>query len=139
MDVTNILDVSASGLTAARIRLETVSANLANAKTTRTPGGGPYQRIVPIFESTEVDPFGDALERVVSGVSVADLRQIPGGTAVYEPTHPDANAQGYVMYPDIDPLHEMVDLMLTSRAYEANAKVADTTYELMQRALEIGR
>ncbi len=140
MDLVDTFNISASGLTAQRVRLQTISSNLANARTTRSDGGGPYQRRAPIFEAQPIDSFGSSLDRVLSSVKVSGVDVASGpGRRVYDPSHPDADASGHVTYPDIDILHEMVDLMTASRSYEANANVLDTTSELATRALQIGR
>lgn len=141
MDILDTLQISASGLAAERIRLQSIASNLANARTTRSEdGSGPYQRRVPVFTATEVDPFGSTLDRELAGVAVTDVHVDPSeGRAVYDPSHPDADADGFVRYPNVDVLGEMVDLMTTSRSYEANANVLDTTRELAMRALDIGR
>jgi len=140
MDFLDTFDISGSGLSAERIRLQTIAANLANARTTRTAEGGPYQRRTPLFEAVPMDPFGDQLEQAMARVNVTDINVTQGaGRLVYEPSHPDANADGYVLYPDINLLSEMVDMMTTSRSYEANANAIDVTRELANRALEIGR
>ncbi|MEQ1564124.1 MAG: flagellar basal body rod protein FlgC [Myxococcota bacterium] len=140
MDILDTLQISASGLAAERVRLQSIASNLANARTTRTEEGGPYQRRAPVFEAVAPDPFASAFERQLAEVQVTEVAVTSGrGRAVYEPGHPDADAEGYVLYPDIDVLHEMVDLMTTSRSYEANANVLDTTRQLALRALEIGR
>lgn len=139
MDFLDAFNVSASGLTAERTRLHTVSSNLANARTTRTAEGGPYQRKSPVFEAVPVDPFGDALDRAVAGVRVADIQSQPGeGARVHDPSHPDADAEGFVTMPDIDILQEMVDLMGASRAYEANLNALSATRDMALHALEIG-
>lgn len=140
MDFLDTFDISGSGLSAERIRLQTIAANLANARTTRTAEGGPYQRRTPLFEAEPMNPFGDQLEQAMARVNVTDINVTQGaGRLVYEPSHPDANADGYVLYPDINLLSEMVDMMTTSRSYEANANAIDVTRELANRALEIGR
>ena len=140
MDFLDTFDISSSGLSAERIRLQTIAANLANARTTRTPEGGPYQRRTPVFEAEPFDPFGSALDQAMARVNVTDINVSEGaGRLVYEPGHPDANPDGYVLYPDINLLSEMVDMMTTSRSYEANANALDVTRELANRALEIGR
>lgn len=140
MDLIDTFNISASGLAAQRVRLQTISSNLANARTTRTDGGGPYQRRAPIFESQAIDRFGSQLDRALSSVNISgiDVANSPG-RLMHDPTHPDADANGNVLMPDIDILHEMVDLMTASRSYEANANVLDTTSELADRALQIGR
>ncbi len=140
MDLLTTFDISASALSAERLRLQTIAANLANARTTRTEEGGPYQRRSPIFIADPVDPFGDQLDRQLARVQVADIDVTEGaGRWVHEPGHPDANAEGNVLYPDINIMMEMVDMMTTQRSYEANANVLDVTRELAQRSLEIGR
>ena len=113
MDFLTALDIGASGLTADRTRINTISMNLANAKTTRTPQGGPYRRRTVVQAATDVDdPFSvhmrSALDRELKGVRVMavtmDKRPLK---QVYEPGHPDANAEGYVSYPDINVVEEM--------------------------------
>jgi flagellar basal-body rod protein FlgC len=141
LDILDTFQISASGLAAERVRLQSIASNLANARTTRTEDGqGPYQRRTPVFEAVGLNDFSDLFDKQLSEVQVTDVRVDPSpGKAVYDPGHPDANAEGYVMYPDVDVLHEMVDLMTTSRTYEANANVVDVTREMAMQALEIGR
>ena len=141
MDILDTLQISASGLAAERTRLQAIASNLANARVTRTADGvGPYQRRSLEFEAEPLDAFGDLFDRELSEVRVTDVIVANSlGTAVYDPAHPDADSSGYVHYPDINMLDEMVDLMTTSRSYEANANVLDTTKELAMRALQIGR
>lgn len=139
-DLLSTFDVASSGLAAERLRLQTIATNMANAKTTRTADGGPYQRRVPVFEASPLDPFGDELSRAAARVDVKGI-ETDGRPPlrVYDPGHPDADATGYVSYPDINVLQEMVDLMTTSRTYEANASVVEATRDMALRALEIGR
>lgn len=140
MDILDTMQISASGLTAERVRLQSVASNLANARTTRTEDGGPYQRRVPVFQSVPATTFGSVFERELSSVTVADVYVQPSeGRIVHEPGHPDADADGNVRYPDVDVLREMVDLMNTSRTYEANASVLETTRSLAMRAIELGK
>lgn len=132
--------IAASGLGAERLRLETVATNLANARTTRTAEGGPFQRRMPVFRAVELEPFGVELDAAVRRVEVAEVVVDPRPPRrEYDPGHPDADAEGYVAYPDIDVLAEMVDLMTTQRAYEANANVVEATREMAMTALGIGR
>ncbi len=139
-DVIDTFNVAASGLAAERLRLQTIATNMANARTTRTAAGGPFQRQVPTFEAQQVDPFGDELDRATSRVVVTGIGSDGRPPVrVYDPTHPDADATGYVSYPDIDVMQEMVDLMTTNRAYEANSSVVEATRDMSLRALEIGR
>jgi flagellar basal-body rod protein FlgC len=140
MDLLDTFQISSSGLVAERVRLQAVASNLANARTTRTAEGGPYQRRSPVFEAAPMATFGDSLERELSMVEVTDVRVATSeGRRMFEPGHPDADADGYVTYPDIDVLHEMVDMMTSSRSYEANVNVLETTRNLALRALDIGR
>jgi flagellar basal-body rod protein FlgC len=139
-DLIDTFNVAGSGLAAERLRLQTIATNMANARTTRTPEGGPYQRRVPVFRAVEVDPFGDELERAVARVEVDGI-QTDGRAPqrIYDPSHPDAGPDGYVLMPDINVMQEMVDMMTTSRTYEANASAVEATRDMALRALEIGR
>ena len=145
MDIMTAFDISASGLAADRTRINTISMNLANAKTTRTPLGGPYRRRTVVQQTADVDdPFSvhmqSALDRSVKGVRVMavtmDNRPFK---RVYEPGNPDANAEGYVMYPDIIVVEEMANLMTAQRNYEANVTTVDAVKGMYVKALEIGK
>ena len=145
MDFMTAFDISASGLSADRTRINTISMNLANAKTTRTPQGGPYRRRSVVQQTADVDdPFSihmrSALDRAVQGVRVSavtmDNRPFK---RVYEPGNPDANAEGYVMYPDINVVEEMANLMTAQRNYEANVTTVDAVKCMYIKALDIGR
>ena len=145
MDFMTAFDISASGLSADRTRINTISMNLANAKTTRTVQGGPYRRRSVVQQATDVDdPFSihmrSALDREVQGVRVSavtmDNRPFK---RVYEPGNPDANAEGYVMYPDINVVEEMANLMSAQRNYEANVTTVDAVKGMFIKALDIGR
>ncbi|GAB1410719.1 flagellar basal body rod protein FlgC [Desulfovibrionales bacterium] len=145
MDFMTAIDVGASGLKAERTRLNVISMNLANAKTTRTVEGGPYRRKEVVFKESDLgSPFSgamqSALDKEVKGVRVAlvqnderPLRQ------VYEPNHPDANEEGYVSYPDINIVEEMTNMMAAMRSYEANVSTISTAKTMFAKALEIGR
>lgn len=140
MDLIDTFNISTSGLAAQRVRLQTIASNMANARTTRTEDGTPYQRQVPVFQAEHLDTFGTALDRQLASVKITSIDQAQTeGRWEYDPTHPDADADGMVLMPDIDILHEMVDLMTASRAYEANATVVTATREMAMNALEIGR
>ena len=139
-DVIDTFNVAASGLSAERLRLQTIATNMANARTTRTEEGGAYQRRVPVFEAVSVDRFGDMLDRETQRVVVSAIET--DGSApqpVFDPSHPDADAEGYVAYPNVNILEEMVDLMTTARTYEANLKVLSTTQQMANQAIELGR
>ncbi|RRD71074.1 MULTISPECIES: flagellar basal body rod protein FlgC [unclassified Desulfovibrio] len=145
MDFMTAFDISASGLSADRTRINTISMNLANAKTTRTPQGGPYRRRSVLQQTADVDdPFSihmrSELDRAVQGVRVMavtmDTRPFK---RVYEPGHPDANEEGYVLYPDINVVEEMANLMTAQRNYEANVTTVEALKGMYVKALEIGR
>ena len=145
MEINSTLAVSASALRAERMRLDTIASNLANANTTRTPEGGPYKRRSVVFEAETFDsPFADTLatlgdEARPQGVAVTDVIEDPTPPRmVYEPGHPDANAEGYVAYPNVNAMLEVVDLMAATRAYEANVQVIAATKRLAEAALSIG-
>lgn len=136
MSIFSNFGISASGLTAQRLRMDTIANNIANIETTRTPEGGPYQRQVPLFASRESQETGQP----GGGVRVqALLRDQSPFKRVYEPGHPDADEEGYVLMPNVELVKEMVDMIDASRAYEANVTALNTAKEMAQRALEIGR
>lgn len=140
MNLLDTLEVTASGLTAQRLRLQTLASNMANARTTRTDEGGPYKRQMPVLEAVHDRPFGTSLEREIARVevvAVAESDEPP--LMVYDPGHPDADGEGYVAYPNVNILEEMVDLMTTSRTFEANANVLEVTEMMANTAIEIGR
>ncbi|MFO0676822.1 MAG: flagellar basal body rod protein FlgC [Polyangiaceae bacterium] len=135
------MEVAASGLSAERSRMNVVASNLANAKTTRTAEGTPYKRLDPTFRSTRVggDSF-DPILRNVSSVAMTGVREDPRpGASVYEPGHPDADAKGYVVYPNVNVVTEMVNLMTASRAYEAGVTSIETIKSMARAALKIGQ
>ena len=140
MNLLDTLQVTVSGLTAQRLRLQTVASNMANARTTRTEEGGPYRRQVPVFEAVRDDPFGSDLDRAMARVEVMGVVETDDPPVmVHDPGHPDADAEGYVAYPNVNVLEEMVDMMTTARSYEANANVLEVTDSMANTALEIGR
>ncbi len=142
MDFLSALRISGSGLAAERVRVNLASSNLANAESTRGPDGEPYKRLDPVLEAV---PFGDSLAQAGAGaatvgVRVAEIAQDAGpGRRVYSPSHPDADAQGFVTFPNVNPIHEVVNLMTASRAYDANASAVETLKTMAQRALDIAR
>ncbi len=137
------LDISSSGLTAERLRMDTISNNIANANVTRTEDGGPYKRQMPVFSVRNVNARFFASkslnDSIPSGVSVVGIDQDDSeARVVYDPAHPDANAEGYVSYPNVNVVREMVDMITCSRAYEANVTAMNSAKNMMLRALEIG-
>ncbi len=143
MDFLSALRISASGLAAERVRVNLASSNLANAESTRGPDGKPYQRLDPVLQAV---PFDEALAGATgagpraAGVQVAAIAQDASpGRRVFDPSHPDADAQGFVVLPNVNPIHEVVNLMSASRAYDANASAVETLKTMAQRALDIAR
>jgi flagellar basal-body rod protein FlgC len=117
-------------------RMNVAASNLANASTTRTPGGGPYQRKDVVVQSAPMPDAG-------AGVNGAIVQQITPDTAPprleHDPGHPDADARGYVAYPNVNPVEEMVDMITASRAYEAGVTALTTAVSMAESALGIGR
>jgi flagellar basal-body rod protein FlgC len=137
-----MLDLSGHALTAERQRAEVVTANLANAETTRTPEGGPYVRKHVVFATDAPSTFGTALnsaiERNVRGVHVAAV--IPDNTVPvkrFDPGHPDADADGFVSLPAINPVEEMVDLMGAVRSYQLNTSAIQATKSMITESFQI--
>ena len=140
MGLLDTLQITASGLTAQRLRLQTVASNMANARTTRTEEGGPYKKQMPLLEAVRDEPFGSEMDRAMARVEVMGVVESEAPPVmVHDPGHPDADADGYVAYPNVNVLEEMVDLMTTARTYEANANVLEMTDMMANTALEIGR
>ena len=141
MSLLTAIDINASGLMAQRKRVEVATSNLANAQTTRTENGGPYRRKDVVFQPASFDTaldaeMGNSLEGVkVSGV-VED--QTPFDRQ-YQPGHPDADAEGYVLYPNVNAMQEMANLMSAARSYEANIASINILKTMLQRTLDIGR
>lgn len=139
--VFSAMEVAASGLTAERSRMNTVASNLANARTTRTEEGGPYKRIDPIFRAQPAAGSAtDPVMRAIKRVEVSGMREDPApGQLVYDPGHPDANAEGYVELPNVNVVTEMVNMMTASRAYEAGVTSIESLKSMARAALKIGR
>jgi flagellar basal-body rod protein FlgC len=172
MNLFGVMDVSASALRAERVRAEVVASNMANAETTRTPDGGPYQRHHVVFEAQSGGSFQESLVSQMNGgtgsfgsgfkSAIADgfngsssdgltaVNGAPGGVAVtgvisdasaplmrYDPQHPDAGANGFVAYPDINPLTEMVDLMGATRSYGMNASAITAEKGMISSSLDL--
>ena len=144
MGLMTALEVSASGLTAQRRRLELLVSNLVNANTTEAPGKEPFRRKDVVFTATVPEQtFGstfDAALAAVRGVEISDVvtdRKEP--IKRYEPGHPNADKDGYVLYPNINSIEEMVNILSTSRSYEANLQAVTTAKDMAQKTLEIIR
>ena len=143
MDFDSSMKISASGLAANRTWLNVLSANLANVNTTKSSDGKPYQRRTVMYEST---PFAQSMDDELGmrdqlqKVEVTDI--LPDGRdfkEVYDPGHPDANAQGLVLMPNINPVEEMANLVNASRSYEANLAALNTAKHLALKAMDIGK
>lgn len=165
MNLFGLLDVSASALQAQRVRAEVVASNMANAETTRTADGGPYRRHHVVFSAGDANSFGAQLLSAngtgqgsllggggltTDGLSLGSGESPSGGVSVagviedastpqmrYDPTHPDAGADGFVAYPDINPLTEMVDLMGATRSYGLNASAVQAEKGMLSASLEL--
>ena len=142
MNLFGILELSGSALGAERQRAEVVASNMANAQTTRTPAGGPYRRQLVIFQSQRVPRFSLALaglqRETSSAVRVAAVVSDQRPAVLrFEPGHPDANTQGYVAYPQVDPIEEMTDLLGAVRAYELNASAVQATKVMITQSLSL--
>ena len=140
------LRVSSSGMTAQRMRMNTISSNIANINTTRTPEGGPYRRKDVVFESMpDAKSFGDILsasspKAEVQRVQVTDvLSDTKAPLLKYEPDNPDANEEGYVAYPNINLMEEMTNMIQATRAYEANVSAMQSAKDMALSSLEIAR
>ena len=163
MQIFDTLDISATGLSAQRRKLTAIASNIANVDTTRTDEGGPYKRRrVVMMEAPKLTKFSTMLEEhksrllrtehkhmmegephpaelfVGSGVLTQEVREEPvKPRLVFDPNHPDAREDGYVVYPDINVITEMVDMISASRAYEANATVLNAAKDMVNRSLDI--
>jgi flagellar basal-body rod protein FlgC len=144
MDFFSAMNISASGLAAEQTRVNLATSNLANAESTRGPDGTPYKRQDPVLEAQSFESaLGDAVGAggpPQMGVHVARVQedQTPG-RRVYSPGHPDADADGFVTFPNVNPIHEVVNLMSASRSYDANATAIETLKTMAGRALDIAK
>jgi flagellar basal-body rod protein FlgC len=145
MDIFTTFNVAASGLKAQTTRLNTISANLANAETTSTPEGGPYKKKSVVFQSDSQpfkQHFANSLQAQsqVQGVKVAKIIEDNNPPQrIYDPSHPDAKEDGYVEMPNISIMKEMVDMSSATRSYEANTTTIKSAKRMAMKALEIGR
>jgi len=145
MGVFDMLAISASALSAERQRAEVTSANLANAETTRTEAGGPYVRKEVVFGSSSSSPFRTVLNQTGhfahAPAGTVELKQVINDTTPpvkrYEPGNPDADEGGFVEYPSINPVSEMVDLMSAVRAYQLNASAVTAAKQMIQQSIDI--
>lgn len=146
MGIFNIMNTSASGLTAERLRMDVIADNIANSQTTRTENGGAYKRKMVVFGEEKKDfivPMNitkDGTKILKSGVKVVKIAEDKTPfNYVYDPEHPDADEKGYVAMPNVNTVKEMVDMITATRAYEANATVVTNAKSMATAALQIGK
>lgn len=145
MGLFNSINISSTGMTAERTRMDIISENIANANTTRTSNGTPYKRKMVVFEENKPD-FSSVLKSAVdstnksTGVKITNIVEDETPyKKIYEPGHPDANDEGYVEMPNVDVVKEMVDMISATRAYEANITSLNSSKSMFMKALDIGR
>ncbi len=151
MSFWNSLRIGASGLSAQRLRLDVIANNIANAETTRTDTGKPFQRKDVIFASQGTNSFLPEFLRTFPGSESSSTPQVGGvrvaaivtdstpGPRVYDPTHPDADRDGYVTYPNVNMVVEMTNMLSATRSYEANLSTIEAAKRMAQKALDIGK
>lgn len=146
MGLFRAIEISSSGLTAERLRMDIIANNIANANSTKTENGKPYRRQIPVFEARE--SFRERLSRMLNkgtsftgyGVRVKEIvKDKSPFTLIYDPNHPDADEKGYVKMPNVNIVNEMVDMISATRAYEANVTALNAAKEMAKSAFEIGR
>jgi flagellar basal-body rod protein FlgC len=143
MGIFDILRISASGLKAQRTRMEVIAGNLSNIHTTRTEEGGPYRKKEVVFMSSDVSEeknFGSLFSKQVEGVKVNAIEESEKALEkVFDPNHPDADEEGYVMFPNVNIMEEMTDMVAATRAYEANINVMNTTKDMLMKTLDLAK
>ncbi len=143
MSIFRAMDISATGMTAQQVRTDIISQNIANVNTTRDAKGKAYKRKTVVFEEKSYPTFDESLSFATGhtgkGVKVTEIVEDPSeGRLVYDPSHPDADKDGYVMYPNVNTVTEMTNLIDATRAYEANVTVLNSTKGMALKALDIG-
>ena len=141
MDFFTAMEISASGLAAERTRMNVAASNLANAQTTQAAGGGPYRRRDVVLSAVDAPgAAGAPFAQAVRAVSVAQIAQDTAPPRLeYDPGHPQADAQGYVAYPNVNPVEEMVNMISASRSYQNNVEVMNTAKTLLLKTLQMGQ
>lgn len=144
MSLFNVFEISSAGMSVEQSRLAVAAANLANARTTRMEDGSVYRPLSVVVQATQATDFASLTQALeVDALPRPSVAQIVESTAtpklVYDPGHPDANDQGLVAYPAVDPLTNMMELLSVSRSYEANLRAFDITRALIQRTIDMGR
>ena len=139
MSIMTVMEIGATGLTAQRRRLEVMVSNLVNANTTQPQGVEPYRRKDVIFSAVNMrDSFNSMFNDVVQGVKIQEIVSDQSDPVMrYEPGHPHADERGYVAYPNVNALEEMVNVMSATRSYEANLQAVSMAREMLTRTLEI--
>ncbi len=140
------MNVSASGMTAQRLRMDIISRNITNASTTRTAAGTPYRRQMAVFSEVRANSFDNFLKHAMGSVAVGNgvevekiVEDMSPFKLQYNPGHPDADAEGYVQMPNVDTVTEMINMISATRAYEANVTALNNAKSMAMKALEIGR
>ena len=134
MGIFNTMRISASGLSAERLRMDTITTNITNATTTRGEDGKPYVRKIAVFQENL-----DEAKKLNGVKAVGIVEDESPLKSVYDPTHPDANEDGYVTMPNVNLLNEMADIIAASRAYEANVDTLNASKSMFTKSLELGR
>jgi len=145
MSAMNGMNISASGMSAQRLRMDIISQNIANVNTTRDEFGNVYRRKSVVFAEKDMTPFGDILMKMAgtagSGVKVTQIVEDNKSELrkVYDPSHPDADEEGYVTYPNVNTVQEITDLIDATRSYEANVTAFNAAKNIALKGLEIGK
>ncbi len=142
MGMFDVLKISASGLHAQRVRMDTIATNLANLHTTRTEEGGPFKKLNVVLKSSadSAERFNGLLGKKLEAVEVEEISESEKPSQrMYDPGHPDADGEGYVTMPNVNVLEEMTDMVSATRSYEANVNVITTTKHMFLKALEIAK
>lgn len=145
MSALNSMSISASGMTAQRLRMDIISQNIANVSTTRDENGNPYRRKAVVFAEKDITPFGEILKNttgsVGNGVKVTQIAEDKSTEMrkVYDPSHPDADGEGYVTFPNVNVVQEMTDLIDASRSFEANITAFNASKNMALKGLEVGK
>jgi len=140
MNFLRLFEISSSGLYAQRKRLDVIASNLANLETTRTENGGPYRRKMVVMSTKPVEGFDEVLSSRLEGVKIDDIVEDDAPfMKVYNPGHPDADEQGYVLKPNVDLIVEITNMLVAKRNFEANVTAVKSIKQMALKALEIGR
>jgi len=140
MNFLQSLEISASGLYVQRRRMDVIASNLANIETTHTKKGGPYRRKMVVMSPKPVEDFDKVLALQAEGVKIDDIVEDKSPfRKAYNPSHPDANKNGYVLKPNVDLILEITNMLMARRAFEANIAAIKSTKQMALKALEIGR